>query len=211
MTVNETTIIYDEKLFTLLEKIRKQFDTDNLCSSGYSDRVYREIRGFIYENIHHLNHTKKPNCNNKDYFAIFIALIADYRNYNEWEELMNACHNMEDVPDHESEDYGTLTCCCGHNITNVYSIQNKSTGKTVIVGRDCVRKNMITNEDVLDQVKNIYKIKNKRRKMIKELKEKYNQCEQCKKFCIEKDKIHWKMCRRCYTGYLPRGKCYISF
>tara|TARA_Y100000591_G_scaffold139303_1_gene119641 strand:- start:390 stop:1025 length:636 start_codon:yes stop_codon:yes gene_type:complete len=210
MSVNETSIIYDEKLFTFLDKIEKLFDTDHLGSTGYSERVYREIRGFISTNIYDLNHTKNPHCNNKDFFAIFIALISDYRNYNEWEELINACYKMEDVPDHEHEHVSNLTCCCGHNITNVYSIQNKSTSKKVIVGCDCVKKNMITNEDVQNQVKNIKKNKNKRRKKIKESKEKYNQCPQCKKYCIDNDKLNWKKCIRCYNGYLPRGKCYIT-
>lgn len=208
MDVNITTIKYDNTLFYFLDLLQIKYNLNKLGSINYVKSAFDDIRNFIHKNTHLLNYTSQDNkSHNKNYFAIFIALISDYRNYNNWEELMIHCYKMEEIPENSYDNDISITCCCGQHISNIHSIQNTLTGKKVIVGCHCVQKNMILNEDIQRQCKKIINRRNKKLKI-------YKKCKICKEYCMKKEE-QYLMCKDCFNirrgNRLPRSnKCLIT-
>lgn len=152
MPAKKTTIEYDDTLIKFLDYITEKHNIKNYSELGFSESSFISLWSDIKTNIPLLNHSRpcgndtiKPNN-----FAIFMALISDYRNINCWEDVMK-----HDYIFREGEEFHGSFCCCNHTITNVCVITNKITHKRVVVGNDCVRSTMIHNPAIQEKCKAI--------------------------------------------------------
>lgn len=149
--LSKHTIIYDEALFKVLDKIILKYDLKSFCRLGFlnSKPSFNDIWEVINNNINNLNHTRKVIASKDtkpNNFAVLMALICNYRNLSSWAEVMN--ENYE-VDLREDEAIVKHHCACNHYILNVFVMTNPHTHMKVVVGSTCVNKYMETNEPVI--------------------------------------------------------------
>lgn len=158
---NPTTIIYNDKLKTIIREIKSNhpqqislLGTVFASMRAVNPNTHTYIRDILDEYHDKFDFTTPTKSfKNQDYFALFMCLITDDLDINDcWETVMELM-DIEQVDDiRHSID---CTCCCGHFIQELCMLA--SGPNSCIVGNCCVEKNVIKNPSTNPMLKDKFK------------------------------------------------------
>lgn len=234
--VNYTNVVFNDKLKSLYDYIHENHIdlVDTLTDMIRSKESIRELRRVFKKNKDKLDLTENIGFSKPDYFALITGLTSDYKNYNSWEEVRNYYNDIEKhrsdftnaYEEHHFTDCNVVermniirdndgnnvnsTCICGHVIHQICFLKRDDENK-LIVGIDCVEKNIIKNDKKHILYKKLKKIKKKMKKekqIIKETKEEYEKlisefrkCNDCNKYNISVNEPSYKkVCLECFKS-----------
>jgi len=157
------------KLFE--NKVRDELPRHILTTTGFN--ILQEEQELIRQIM--IKHQNMLNCNSEnirltesnkshpDFFALMMALISDLDKCNSWEQLMDQNRDNTEISlasfnENFGGEVGDLNghkCACNHNCypQNQYLIQNKYSGKYLLIGCDCIEKNKILNPQQIKELK----------------------------------------------------------
>ena len=236
INVNYTNVVFNDKLKSLYDYIHtNHIDlVDNLIDLIQVKSTNREMRRLFKKNKDKLDLIENIGFSKPDYFALISGLMTNYKDINNWEEVRNYYDEIDtnyslfknDYEEHHFTDCNVVermniindtsgndfdsTCICGHIINKICYLR-KDGEKKLIVGLDCVEKNIIKNDKKHILYKKLKKIKKKikkQNKIIKETKEEYEKlisefrkCMDCNKFNIPiNEPSYKKSCSDCYIS-----------
>jgi len=234
--VNYTNVIFNDKLKSLYDYIHtNHIDlVEQLTDIILVKSANREMRRLFKKNKDKLDLTENIGFSKPDYFALISGLMTNYKDINNWEEVRNYYDDIEhgfshfinsyeehhftdcnvvermNIINENESNYINSTCICGHVIHQTCYL-SKNNKKKLIVGIDCVEKNIIKNDKKHILYKKLKKIKKKikkQNKIIKETKEAYEKlisenrkCMDCNKFNIPINEPSFKKsCKDCYIS-----------
>jgi hypothetical protein len=235
-TVNYTIVVFNDKLKSLYDYIHENHIdlVDTLTDMVRSKDSIRELRRVFKKNKDKLDLTENIGFSKPDYFALITGLTSDYKNYNSWEEVIAYYNDIEkhfsfftnEHEEHHFTDCNVVermniindtsgnnvnsTCICGHVINQICILKRDNQNK-LIVGIDCVKKNIIKNDKkhiLYKKLKRIKKKLKKEKQIIKETKEEYEKlisefrkCNDCNKYNISiNEPSYKKICLECFKS-----------
>jgi len=242
-SINFTNVIFNEKLKSLYDYIHANYSelVTELSDINRSKSANPEMREIFKLNRDKLDLISDKKFIMPDYFALIAGLMVNYNDMNSWGEVLK--YYYEDGEDNIDTNYSLFqndyeehhftgcdvvermniindtsgngiqsTCICGHIITQICFLKKYKEIK-LIIGTDCVEKNIIHHSNIIDKnhpfYKKFKKIKKKIRaekKIIKQTKEEYEKlisefrkCMDCNKFNIPINEPSFKKtCKDCY-------------
>lgn len=165
--INITNIVFDDKLKEFIMKTKERVDLSGLAllSSKTIDDVLElqeELREYFvknqYENMLNGNKKLRINTNNPDFYALFLLLISNVSDYDNWRNVMVLIkHKLEPI-DYEKYNHATnvsFHCACGKLLTSgdMYKIYNIETKMMVWLGNSCILKDKIASPQDLKKIK----------------------------------------------------------
>jgi len=169
--INLTNLIFDNHFKVFIRKAQKEFIVEKLETTedifSHYEIFQEQFRKYIKK-----NYKCKKTLVYQDIFAIALSWIADIENCNNFNDVFNENNhsiqelNMITPPDCEEDEETNIPetqCVCGQtgNCVNENIITNNITGKSIMVGSQCVKKHKIIN---IDTFKGYMKKKNKQKK-----------------------------------------------
>lgn len=228
--INFTNLILDDNLLKLIEYIRtkidmKEFNETNNENIFERSNIQSQVRKIFKDkhkefNIKLVNETQKIN-NKTNFFAINILIISDLyeiRKHKKWNKVLNGeiynteyfSYSFEEELDELQNDTSNnlIQCCCNKHIQKFHKLTNEETKLSLLVGCDCIEKNIILNTKQREKLK---EQKNNITKTRKEMKQN-RRCIDCKKYNIQDHLPSYVIrCKKCYYNYKNfKNKCYIK-
>lgn len=129
--INITNIVFDDKLKEFIMKTKERVDLSglSLMSSKTIDDVLElqeELRIYFvknqYENMLTGNKKLRLNTNNPDFYALFLLLISNVSDYDNWRNVMVLIKrqtNVTDFEDKAEDNYANdkpFHCACGKHL-----------------------------------------------------------------------------------------------
>ncbi len=165
--INITNIVFDDKLKEFIMKTKERFDLSGLAlmSSKTIDDVLElqeELREYFvnnqYENMLTKNKKLRLNTNNPDFYALFLLLISNVSDYDNWKNVMILIKHQLEPTDYEKYNHATnvsFHCACGKLLTSgdMYKIYNIETKMMVWLGNSCFLKDKIASPQDLKKIK----------------------------------------------------------
>jgi len=195
--MNYTNYKLDDEYKTMIREIREKYDMTwfRTHQVGLILQKQNEIREYIHTHY-------KLKMRKNDYFAFFIALISTDEDIDRgWEYLM---HNVEKYMGYtfdfkEMDTSGNVYCCCSKDITNIYTLTAKETKYKLLVGCDCIAKNLITE-------KNREEFKALKKRYNTEKEQKFKGCKSCRIYTIPANSAYL-YCKKCYYEKIAVNNC----
>jgi len=167
--INLTNIKFDDYFKDFIKKAQREFIVEHLDATDdiiqYYETFQAQFRTYIKQ-----NYKSKKRLVYQDIFAIAICWISDINQCNNFNDAFNENnHSIKEInlitfdEEDEDTDIPETQCVCGQtgNCINENLIINKYTGKSIMVGSQCVKKHKIIN---IDTFKDYMKKKNKQKK-----------------------------------------------
>ena len=165
--INITNIVFDDKLKEFIMKTKERVDLSGLAllSSKTIDDVLElqeELREYFvknqYENMLNGNKKLRINTNNPDFYALFLLLISNVSDYDNWRNVMVLIKHQLEPTDYEKYNHATnvsFHCACGKLLTSgdMYKIYNIETKMMVWLGNSCILKDKIASPQDLKKIK----------------------------------------------------------
>ena len=165
--INITNIVFDDKLKEFIMKTKERVDLSglSLMSSKTIDDVLElqeELRIYFvknqYKNMLTGNKKLRLNTNNPDFYALFLLLISNVSDYDNWRNVMVLIKNNLEPIDYEKYNHATnvsFHCACGKLLTSgdMYKIYNIETKMMVWLGNSCILKDKIASPQDLKKIK----------------------------------------------------------
>ena len=174
--INLTNIKFDDYFKDFIKKAQREFIVEQLDATDdiiqYYETFQAQFRTYIKQNYK----SKKPLVY-QDIFAIAICWISDINKCNNFNDAFNENnHSIKEInlitfdEEDEDTDIPETQCICGQtgNCINESLITNKYTGKSIMVGSQCVKKHKVINIDIFKEhikKKNKYKKEQTRRRI----------------------------------------------
>ena len=166
--INLTNLVFDNHFKVFIRKAQREFivekleTTENIIS--HYEIFQEQFRKYIKK-----NYKCKKTLVYQDIFAIALSWIADIEKCNNFNDVFNENnHSIQDLniltfDGEEDDDIPETECVCGQTgyCINENIITNNITGKSIMVGSECVKKHKIIN---IDTFKDYMKKKNKQKK-----------------------------------------------
>jgi len=245
-SINITIVKFNDKLKSLYDYIHSNYSdlVFQLSDINRSRTANPEMREIFKLNRDKLDLISDKMFIMPDYFALIAGLMVNYNDINSWEEVLK--YYYEDGEDNIDTNYSLFqndyeehhftgcdvvermniindtsgngiqsTCICGHIITQICFLKKYKQIK-LIIGTDCVEKNIIRNiPDINESFYNKFKaIKKKFRdgkELIKKTKQdyenlitEYRQCIVCEKYNIKINEPSFKT--KCIDCYIKEQK-----
>ena len=111
-----------------------------------------------YKNMLTGNKKLRLNTNNPDFYALFLLLISNVSDYDNWRNVMVLIKNNLEPIDYEKYNHATnvsFHCACGKLLTSgdMYKIYNIETKMMVWLGNSCILKDKIASPQDLKKIK----------------------------------------------------------
>lgn len=167
--INITNIVFDDKLKEFIMKTKERVDLSglSLMSSKTIDDVLElqeDLRIYFvknqYENMLTGNKKLRLNTNNPDFYALFLLLISNVSDYDNWRNVMVLIKrqtNVTDFEDKAEDNYANdkpFHCACGKHLkSEMYQIYNIETKMILWLGNSCIFKDKIASPQDLKKIK----------------------------------------------------------
>ena len=167
--INITNIVFDDKLKEFIMKTKERVDLSGLAlmSSKTIDDVLElqeELRIYFvknqYENMLTGNKKLRLNTNNPDFYALFLLLISNVSDYDNWRNVMVLIKrqtNVTDFEDKSEDNYANdkpFHCACGKHLkSEMFQIYNIETKMILWLGNSCIFKDKIASPQDLKKIK----------------------------------------------------------
>jgi hypothetical protein len=139
--INITNIVFDDKLKEFIMKTKERFDLTGLSlmsskTINYVLELQEKLRIYFvknqYENMLTGNKKLRLNTNNPDFYALFLLLISNVSDYDNWRNVMVLIKHQLEPIDYEKYNHATnvsFHCACGKLLTSgdMYKIYNIET------------------------------------------------------------------------------------
>ena len=214
--VNICNIVFDEKFKLFINTMKNVFIDKLELSKECRNNIYladaQEIyRNYIISKKSDLTLTQNKIIN-QEFFAILVCLILPnidditkfedvFKNYKkDFIIFDNNLHNCDNTIDRTDTH-----CACCHLVKgdNVYRFINITTGFTLLIGCDCIKKYKILSDEELKELKDKRQLKNRLKPNHCFFCGKNTKCKACKNNkLINNIFIQWKKCQEYQKGIL---------
>ena len=163
--INKTRVKFDDKLINYIRDTQPKIEM-NICTSeminGMTDIITHyantqaHLRNYFKNNKNYNVSGKSENLKMPDYFALGICMICNIINCKSFEDVFNkddfiisdvsTSENYYDEKDDEPISTPT-NCMCSQSMSgeNSFIMTNLTTGRSIMVGCDCILKTDIIN------------------------------------------------------------------
>ena len=154
--INLTNIKFDDYFKDFIKKAQQEFIVDKRDATEDTIQYYETFQAQFREYIKK-NYKCKKTLVYQDIFAIAICWISDINKCNNFNDAFNENnHSIKEInlitfdEEDEDTDIPETQCICGQtgNCINESLITNKYTGKSKMVGSQCVKKHKVINIDI---------------------------------------------------------------